>query len=139
MLVTHARRKGSGFTPVSYYCSTATLNYIYSLVSCRIADLLLVFSWLQAAWPRGVSAAEGGGGGAWSLATRSLCGREQIRACPCLSFPTANNSKDCWQIPEAIVSTLLELLGFWRTRVFVELGTPGPCVRWDFWREDAKA
>lgn len=50
----HTHTEGLAFTPVSYYCITATLNYIYSLVSCRIAELLLVFSCLQAAWPGGV-------------------------------------------------------------------------------------
>lgn len=41
-------------------------------------------------------AAEGVGGGAWSPATRSLCGREQLRASLCLSFPTDNNREVCY-------------------------------------------
>lgn len=95
---THTHTEGSAFTPVSYYCITATLNYIYSLVSCRIAELLLVFSWL-CSMPGGV-----------------VTTRWRSRACVTVSkfmpdhasvSPLITTGR---VIPMAAVSTLLELL-----------------------------
>lgn len=73
--------------------------------------------------------------GAWPLGLCVAVSKSvAVRASVSPLLPTARAV-----IPEAIVGALLELLGFWCTCVFVELRTPGPSVRWDFWREDAKA
>lgn len=92
----HTHINGSSFTPVDYYCISTTLNYIYSLVSCRVATCFLFFSWWQAAWPKGAIAAESVSGRDWSLATHSLCGHEQFPASPYLSFPTDKSRKCCY-------------------------------------------
>lgn len=92
----HTHVNGSSFTPVDYYCISTTLNYIYSLVSCRVATCFLFFSWWQAAWPKGAIAAESVSGRDWSLATHSLCGHEQFPASPYLSFPTDKSRKCCY-------------------------------------------
>lgn len=65
------------------------------LQSCKLptCNLLLVFSWWQPVWPKGVIAAESVSGRDWSLAIHSLCGHEQFPTSLYLTFPTDNSRK----------------------------------------------